>query len=97
MEKEKTRAPFEFFRSQVAPCDVLPLVKPHQWCTLTLEVRANYEDYEGCLHNLHSWPALRASRCTTGAASPRAERRREPPGIGKTRMEPGSSPFPFSS
>ena len=51
MEKDKTRAPYEFFRSQVAPFDVLPFVKPHQWFTLTLEVRANYEDYEGSLQS----------------------------------------------
>ncbi len=57
MEKDKTRAPYEFFRSQVAPFDVLPFVKPHQWCTLTLEVRANYEDYEG---SLQSYPVMLA-------------------------------------
>ena len=57
MEKDKTRAPFEFFRSQVAPFDVLPFVKPHHWCTLTLEVRANYEDYEG---SLQSFPVMLA-------------------------------------
>lgn len=51
--KDRTRAPFEFFRSQVAPHDVLPLVKPHHWSTITLEVRANYDDYEG---NLQSFP-----------------------------------------
>ena len=57
MEKDKTRAPYEFFRSQVAPFDVLPFVKPHQWCTLTLEVRANYEDYDG---SLQSYPVMLA-------------------------------------
>ncbi len=51
MEKDRTRAPFEFFRSQVAPLDVLPLVKPHHWSTITLEVRANYDDYEGSLQS----------------------------------------------
>jgi hypothetical protein len=55
LEKDKTRAPFEFFRSQVAPLDVIPFVKPHQWCTLTMEVRANYEDYEG---SLRSFPVM---------------------------------------
>jgi hypothetical protein len=51
LEKDKSRAPFEFFRSQIAPFDVLPLIKPHQWATLTLEVRANYADYEGQLQS----------------------------------------------
>jgi hypothetical protein len=49
VEKDKTRAPFEFFRSQVAPFDVLPYVKPNQWSTVTLELRANHADYEGIL------------------------------------------------
>jgi hypothetical protein len=49
LEKEKTRAAFEFFRSQVAPLDVLPLVKPYHWNTVTLDARANHEDYEGSL------------------------------------------------
>jgi hypothetical protein len=49
LEKDKSRAPFEFFRSQVAPFDVLPFVKPNQWSTVTLELRANYADYEGTL------------------------------------------------
>jgi hypothetical protein len=57
LEKDKIRAPFEFFRSQVAPFDVLPLVKPHHWSTLTLEVRSNYEDYEG---RLQSFPVMLA-------------------------------------
>ena len=51
LEKDRTRAHFEFFRSQVAPLDVLPLVKPHHWSTITLEVRANYEDYEGSIQS----------------------------------------------
>ena len=57
LEKEKTRAPFEFFRSQVAPFDILPLVKPNHWSTLTLETRANYDDYDG---RLQSVPVLLA-------------------------------------
>ncbi len=49
LEKEKTRAPYEFFRSQVAPFDVLPYLKPYQWSTVYFDVRANYQDYEGGL------------------------------------------------
>ena len=49
LEKDKSRAPFEFFRSQVAPFDVLPFMKPYQWSTVFLDVRANYQDYEGSL------------------------------------------------
>jgi len=49
LEKDKSRAPFEFFRSQVAPFDVLPFLKPYQWSTVFLDVRANYQDYEGSL------------------------------------------------
>ena len=39
LEKEKNRAPFEFFRSQVAPFDVLPYVKANHWSTLTFELQ----------------------------------------------------------
>jgi hypothetical protein len=41
LEKEKNRPPFEFFRSQVAPFDILPYVKPNHWATLTFELKAN--------------------------------------------------------
>ena len=49
LEKEKNRPPFEFFRSQVAPFDILPYVKPNHWFTLTFELRANDENYDGIL------------------------------------------------
>src|SRR5262249_37826799 len=49
LEKDRTRPPFEFFRSQVAPFDVLPYVKANHWSTLTLELRTNEDDYEGFL------------------------------------------------
>ncbi len=49
LEKDRNRPPFEFFKSQVAPFDVLPYVKPNHWATLSLEMRANDEDYEGFL------------------------------------------------
>jgi len=49
LEKDKGRPPFEFFRSQVAPFDVLPFVKANHWCTLLYELRANDDDYEGYL------------------------------------------------
>ncbi len=48
-EKEKHRAPFEFFRSRVAPFDVLPYVKANHWTTLLFEMRANDDDYDGYL------------------------------------------------
>ena len=48
-EKDKNRAPFEFFRSQVAPFDVLPYVKANHWSTLWFEMRANDDDYDGYL------------------------------------------------
>ncbi len=48
-EKDRNRPPFEFFKSQVAPFDVLPFVKPNHWATLSLETRANDDDYEGSL------------------------------------------------
>jgi len=51
MEKEKTRPPVEFFRSQIAPFDILPFVKPNHWSTLALEMRANYDDYTGVLQS----------------------------------------------
>jgi hypothetical protein len=52
LEKDKSRARFEFFRSQVAPFDVLPYLKPRHWCTISLELRSNYEDYDGSLQFL---------------------------------------------
>jgi hypothetical protein len=47
--KDKQKPPLEFFRSQVAPFDVLPFVKPNHWATISLELRANYADYEGLI------------------------------------------------
>lgn len=47
--KEKLRPPLEFFRSQVAPFDVLPFAKARHWSTVNLEMRANYGDYGGLL------------------------------------------------
>ncbi len=51
LEKDKNKAPFEFFRSQVAPFDVLPYVKPFHWATLAMELRANDEDYQGYIQS----------------------------------------------
>ncbi|WP_237722792.1 hypothetical protein [Singulisphaera acidiphila] len=50
VEKDKTRPPLELFRSQIAPFDILPFVKANHWSTLSLEMRANYDDYVGMLH-----------------------------------------------
>jgi hypothetical protein len=49
--KDKLRAPYEFFRSQVAPFDVLPYVKANHWSTLSLELRANLAGYDGYLRS----------------------------------------------
>lgn len=49
LEKDKDRPPLEFFRSQVAPFDVLPFIKPNHWSTLSLEMRSNEGDYQGIL------------------------------------------------
>ncbi len=51
-EKDKVRAPFEFFKSQVTPFDVLPYVKANHWATFALELRANEEDYDGYLQTI---------------------------------------------
>jgi hypothetical protein len=50
-EKEKTKPPIEFFRSQIAPFDILPYIKANHWSTLSLEARANYEDYAGLIQS----------------------------------------------
>ena len=47
LDKDKSRPPIELFRTQVAPFDILPYVKANHWSTLSLEVRANYGDYNG--------------------------------------------------
>ena len=49
IEKEKNRAPFEFFRSRVAPFDILPYVRANHWASLMFELRANDDDYDGYL------------------------------------------------
>jgi hypothetical protein len=49
LQRDKNRPPFEFFRSQVAPFDVLPYMKANHWSTLSLELKANDDDYEGSL------------------------------------------------
>ncbi len=50
-KEKKNRPPFEFFRSQVAPFDVLPYVKNNHWSTLSLEFRSNFVNYEGFLQS----------------------------------------------
>jgi hypothetical protein len=51
LEKDKDRPPLEFFRSQVAPFDVLPFIKANHWSTLSLEMRSNEGDYHGILQS----------------------------------------------
>lgn len=48
-KKDKDRPPFEFFRSQITPFDVLPYVKRNHWATLNIEMQANLGGYEGYL------------------------------------------------
>ena len=48
-DKEKARPPIEMSLSQIAPFDVLPYVKANHWSTISLELRANYDDYAGSL------------------------------------------------
>jgi hypothetical protein len=51
LEKDRLRPPFEFFRSHVAPFEVLPFVKAYHWSTLSLDLKANEDDYEGALRS----------------------------------------------
>ncbi|RUL87375.1 hypothetical protein [Tautonia sociabilis] len=48
-EKDTLKPPFEFYRTQVAPFDVLTYVKPNHWVALTQELQANNFDYRGQL------------------------------------------------
>src|SRR3954452_5621306 len=48
-KKDKDRPPFEFFRSQITPFDVLPYVKRNHWSTLNMEMQANLDAYDGYL------------------------------------------------
>lgn len=48
-EEDALKPPFEFYRTQVAPFDVLTFVKPNHWVSLTQELQANLFDYEGRL------------------------------------------------
>ena len=48
-DKEKDRAPFEFFKSTITPFDVLPYVKRNHWSTFNLEMQTNLPGYEGYL------------------------------------------------
>ncbi|MDR3618036.1 MAG: hypothetical protein P4L85_01710 [Paludisphaera borealis] len=50
--KDRSRPPFEIYRSQIAPNDVIPWLKPNQWCSLSLDLQANDDDYEGSLQSL---------------------------------------------
>lgn len=52
VEKQKKKAEqprFDLFRSQVLPLDIIPLVKPHHWASLSLDLRANKENYRGVI------------------------------------------------
>jgi hypothetical protein len=45
--EDRNRPLYEFYRTQVAPFEVLPFVKENHWSTLALEMRANFVDYVG--------------------------------------------------
>ena len=47
--KEKIRPPYDFFKTDIAPFDILPFVKPNHWVTMTMEMRANLGPFEGQL------------------------------------------------
>lgn len=47
--RKDQRPPFEFYRTQVAPFDVLTYFKPNHWATLSQEFQANLADYQGQL------------------------------------------------
>jgi hypothetical protein len=49
VEKDKSRPPIEIFRSQVAPFDVLPFVKPNHWSSFNIDLKSNDADYQGFL------------------------------------------------
>lgn len=49
IEKEPQRPPLEVFLSQVAPFDILPYMKAGHWSTLSLELRANQDEFAGTL------------------------------------------------
>ncbi len=51
LDEKRDKPPFEFFKSQIAPFDILPYVKANHWSTLSLDMRANDEDYEGLLRS----------------------------------------------
>jgi len=50
--RDKLRAPFEIYRSQIPPSDVLPWMKARHWHGLILELRANLDDFAGSLQTV---------------------------------------------
>ncbi|CAN5825156.1 hypothetical protein BH23PLA1_BH23PLA1_28580 [soil metagenome] len=46
-KQEQLKPPFEFYRTQVAPFDILPFIKPNHWVTMSQELEANLFDYQG--------------------------------------------------
>ena len=59
--KDKTRPPIEIYRSQIAPNDVIPWLKPNQWSSLSLDLQSNEGNYEGMLQSL---PVALSARLT---------------------------------
>ncbi len=45
--KEPEKPPFEFFRSQIAPFDATPYLKPNHWSSLFVEMKANRDAFQG--------------------------------------------------
>lgn len=48
-EADKLKPAFEFYRTQVAPFEVLPFVKSNHWVTMQGEMQSNLLDYSGQL------------------------------------------------
>ncbi len=44
-----TKPPFELYRTQVAPFEVLPLIKSYHWSWMVSEMSSNLEDFNGIL------------------------------------------------
>jgi hypothetical protein len=49
LKKERQLPPIQFFRSQILPNDILPYIKANHWTMVGVELRSNYEDYDGML------------------------------------------------
>lgn len=51
-KKRRERPPFEFYRTLIAPADVVPYAKANHWSSLSAELQANHADYLGLLRTM---------------------------------------------